>query len=113
MQVAFEDVIAEPDSAHSIDCVWRNSFKCFECGKNCCYSLLTLLCGIPLALCWGCEFAMITFSHVWYVTPCMRVCMINCGCARKFYNMCLQCYLGPICETYALCFSNIVVKNVN
>ena len=46
IQVEFEDVLSEPNGAHSADCVWRNSFKCFECGKNCCYKFLSFFCGI-------------------------------------------------------------------
>ena len=109
-QVSFEDVLAEPDGAHTIDCVWKCSYNCFNCAKGCCYNVLSILCGVPLALCWGCEFAMITFQHVWQITPCLRVFMINCGCAQKFCGTCLQCCLGPICETAGLLFSNIVVK---
>ena len=41
LQVAFEDVIAEPDGAHSNDCVWKCSFRCFTGAKLCCYRLLT------------------------------------------------------------------------
>ncbi|KAK7089313.1 caveolin-3-like [Littorina saxatilis] len=111
LKVAYEDVIAEPDGAHSIDCVWRCSYNCFNCAKGCCYNVLSIFCGIPLALFWGCEFACITFQHVWQITPCMRVFMINCGCAQKFFSTCLQCCLGPICESCGMFFSNIVVKN--
>ena len=110
LQVAFEDVIAEPEGAHTIDCCWRCSYTAFNCAKGCCYNILSILCGCPLALCWGCEFAYITFVHVWQITPCLRVFMINCGCAQKFCGTCLQCCLGPICETAGLFFSNIVVK---
>ena len=109
-QVSFEDVIAEPEGAHTIDCCWRCSYTAFNCAKGCCYNILSILCGCPLALCWGWEFAMITFTHVWHITPCLRVFMINCGCAQKFCGTCLQCCLGPICETAGLFFSNIVVK---
>jgi hypothetical protein len=109
--VAFEDVLAEPEGAHSPDCVWNCAYKCFNCSKGCCYTLLATVCGIPMALCWGFEFAFITFQHVWQITPCMRVWTINCGCAQKFFGTCLQCCLGPICETCGLFFSNIVVKN--
>ncbi len=34
IQVDFEDVLAEPAGAHSVDCVWDNSYKCFQLGKN-------------------------------------------------------------------------------
>jgi len=46
IQVEFDDVLGEPEGAKSAECVWKNSFKCFNCGKNLCYQLMTYLCGI-------------------------------------------------------------------
>jgi len=46
IQVEFDDVLGEAEGAHSAECVWKNSFKCFNCGKNFCYQLMTNLCGI-------------------------------------------------------------------
>ena len=106
-QVKFEDVLGEPEGAHAMDCVWKNSYSCFNCCKNCCYKFMTLICGIPLAMMWGCEFAMITFQHVWCITPCMRAYMINCGCYQKFWGTCLQCAVQPCCEAVGYIFSNI------
>ncbi|KAJ8301201.1 hypothetical protein KUTeg_020188 [Tegillarca granosa] len=111
VQVAFEDVFGEPAGAHSIGCVWRNSYKCFNCGKNCCYKLLTTLCGICIALYWGCEFAMITFQHVWCYTPMLRVLAISMGCLQKCYGTIITCFLAPLCETCGLFFSRISVSN--
>ena len=81
--------------------------RCFNGGKTCCYKLLALLCGCWLALFWGCEFACITFCHVWYFTPGLRGFAINCGCCQKLWGTCLQCFLAPICETAGLCLSRI------
>jgi hypothetical protein len=46
IQVEFDDILGEADGAHSAECVWKNSFKCFNCSKNLCYQLMTYLCGI-------------------------------------------------------------------
>ena len=108
-QVAFEDVLAEPEAIHSADCVWSNSYKCFECGKNCCYSILTYLCGICIALAWGCDFAMVSFNHVWCYTPCMRDWSICIGFFQKLYGSILNCCIGPACDACGRCFSNIVI----
>ena len=108
-QVAFEDVLGEPEGAHAMECVWRNSYKCFECCKGCCYKIMTLLCGIPMAMMWGCEFAMVTFHHDWCVTPALKMFMINCGCMQKFYSACLQCYCQPCCEAVGAIFSQIKI----
>ncbi|CAL1528173.1 unnamed protein product [Lymnaea stagnalis] len=111
VKVLFEDVLAEPDGAHSYKCLWNCAYECFNCWKGCCYKTLTLLCGIPLAIYWGCEFAIITFWHVWYISPCMRAYMINCGCLQKFYGACLQCYLQPLCDACGYFLSNIRVTS--
>ncbi|XP_025107383.1 caveolin-3-like [Pomacea canaliculata] len=112
VKVAFEDVIAEPDGAHSIDCVWKVASCLFTCSKGCCYNTLAIICGMPMALCWGCEFGCLTFGHIWSISPCLRVFMINCGCMQKFYGTALQCFLAPYCEACSLFFSNIVVKKI-
>jgi len=105
MTVDFEEIFAEPDGTHSIDCVWTNSYKCFTCGKNLCYKILTLLCGIFVALCWGCEFAGIAFTHIWCYTPDYKACEINLGVAKKFYGTCIHCICDPMCEACSLFFS--------
>jgi len=112
-QVAFEDVLAEPDSTHSIDCVWINSYRCFTVGKNCCYKFLSAMCGLCLALYWGCEFASITFEMVWCYTPLMKVYSVYLGLAQKWFTMYVNCCLVPICEACGMCFSQITVKNVS
>ncbi|OWF35039.1 caveolin-1-like [Mizuhopecten yessoensis] len=111
VQVAFEDVLGEPDGVHSIACVWKNSYWCFTCGKNCCYKFMTCLCGICIALYWGCEFAMITFEMVWCVTPMLKMLSIYCGCAQKFFGTIINCCLAPVCETTGLMFSKISLSN--
>ena len=54
--------MAEVDGAHSIDCCWMNSHMCFTCCKSYCYKLMTFFCALPLAMFWGCEFAVIVFQ---------------------------------------------------
>ncbi|CAH1784659.1 unnamed protein product [Owenia fusiformis] len=83
--VAFDECIAEPDAAHSMDCIWSNSYKCFECGKGLCYKLLTCMCGICIALYWGCTFGIIAFEHVWCITPNLKVLDINCNICQRLY----------------------------
>merc|ERR1711936_900281 len=86
LRVTFEDVLAEPEGIHSMNCVWSNSYKCFNCCKDLCYMIMTLCC------------------RIWYVTPCFKVCELNCGCLQKLYGMCVHCFLDPWCEAVSLCF---------
>ncbi|XP_060078225.1 caveolin-1-like [Ylistrum balloti] len=113
LQVNFEDVLAEPDGTRSCDCVWETSFWCFTNGKNCCYKFMTGICGICIALFWGCEFALITFDQVWCLSPCLRIFSIYMGCCQKFFGTAVQCFLAPVCETCGLCFSRIIIDNQN
>ncbi|OPL33199.1 hypothetical protein AM593_00717, partial [Mytilus galloprovincialis] len=86
IKIAFEDTIAEVPGAHAIDCVWRNSYRCFEGGKSCCYKFLTAICGICIALYWGCCFACLAFEHIWCVTPSLSAFRIECGAWRNKTN---------------------------
>ncbi|XP_052250471.1 LOW QUALITY PROTEIN: caveolin-1-like [Dreissena polymorpha] len=110
IKVRFEDVLGEPDGAHSIDCVWKLAFTCFECGKGLCYKLLTILCGICIALAWGCNFALVAFDHVWCYTPCIRDFSICVGCFQKVYGTIIMCAAGPVCEACGMMFSKIKVQ---
>jgi len=113
VKVAFEDIIAEPPGAHSADCVWRLSNRCFAAGRDLCYIVMTFLCAPSYALCWGCQFACITFEHIWELTPFMRVLSINCGCCKKFLTICVDCLIVPCAEACGMCCSKIQVKNVS
>ena len=105
-------MFGEPDGVRSLDCVWSMSYMCFECGKNCCYKFLTLLCGVCIALYWGCEFAVLSFDHVWCLTPAMRDFAICIGCWQKLFGTCLSCCLAPVCEACGGIFSNIKITKL-
>ena len=77
IQVEFDDTLGEPKGTHSKDCVWKNSYKCFTCGKNNIYKLLTFLCGICAGLGWGCTFGCLSFCIIWCITPFMRFLNMN------------------------------------
>ena len=109
-QSNFEDVLGEPDGTRSADCVWIYSAKCFQGGKNCCYIFLTAVCGIFLALFWGCGFAMVSFEQIWCATPAYRCFSIYAIYVQKCVGTYLSCYLGPLCETCGLCLSRIRIE---
>ncbi|XP_060595660.1 caveolin-1-like [Ruditapes philippinarum] len=104
LKVQFEDVLAEPEGARSIDCVWKLSYTCFNLWLGLCYKLLTLCYGICIAAEWGCEFASIAFYHVWYITPILRMCEINCAVFTKVTKTCMGCCMEPCCEACGALF---------
>jgi len=111
--VLFEDIIGEPEGAHSADCIWTWAYKCFTGGKRICYMILTYICALPMALWWGCTFACISFAHIWHITPCFKVVQINLGCAQRFFSLFINCFMAPCIETQALIFSKIHVTMRN
>ena len=111
-QVRFEDIIGEPDSAHSPECAWKCAHMCYEGGRKCCYTVLTVLCSWLCGLCWGCEFACITFSYIYSWAPALKRFKLICGMQQKMFETCLACSLGPCCSTMGLICSKIqVVQN--
>ncbi|XP_067930496.1 caveolin-3-like [Watersipora subatra] len=109
LTVKFEDVFGEPEGAHSPECAWKCAYKCYEGSRKCCYAVLTILCSWLCGLCWGCEFACITFAYVYSWAPNLKSYGLTCGIQRKFFEVCLGCCLGPLCANCGLMFSNIKV----
>lgn len=109
-QTAFDDVLAEVEGTHSIDCIWKASYACFHGCKSCCYNIFTFFCGICVAIFWGLDFAVIAFAHVWFVTPFLRICMIHCNLCQKTFGTWVNCCCAPCCEVFSLVFSNIRVE---
>ena len=112
IQVEFDDVLGEPAGTHSKDCVWTNSYKCFTCGKNNAYKIMSLLCGICAgkfiqsneyclrfilinyfyilkALFWGCTFGCLSFKIIWCITPSMRLLNIVLHPIKKILQIIL------------------------
>jgi len=113
VRAEFEEVFGEPDGTHAIDCVWKLSYSCYNCGKNCCYKILTILCGVLLALFWGCDFGCTAFTHIWHCTPSLRMYSIWCGLCQKFLAITVSCFLVPVCEACGTCLSQIKVRKGN
>nr|XP_011423450.1 caveolin-1 [Crassostrea gigas] len=110
LKTAFDDVLAEVDGTHSIDCIWKASYACFHGCKSCFYNIFTFFCGIWMACFWGLDFAVISFAHVWCVTPTLRMCMIHCNLCQKTFGTWINCCCAPCCEVFSLIFSNIRVE---
>ena len=105
LTITFEETIGEPDHTHSIDCVWKYSYKCFNLWKTLCYLICTTLCGIPIASCWGCYFACVAFCHIWDITPSLGALRINCSVSKKILSICTGTCVEPCCESCSTIFT--------
>ena len=72
-QLGFDDVLAEPKSAHGIDGVWKLSFILFSQSKLWIYRILAALVAIPASLIWALIFALVTVFYVWVLSPAIRL----------------------------------------
>ncbi|XP_040214511.1 caveolin-3-like [Rana temporaria] len=109
VRVLFEDAFGEPEGSHSIPGVWGMSYKTFNGVKNCCYIVLSVLCGCPLAFCWALEFACVQCCHIWCVGPCIRMWNMNFACMKLFWASCVHCLCDPCHKSLGLCLSLIKV----
>ncbi|XP_072287366.1 caveolin-3-like [Pyxicephalus adspersus] len=109
VQVEFEDVIAEPDSIHSFDGVWKASGTTFTVTKYWCYRVLSAILGLPLALIWGFLFACLSFCHIWAVVPCVKSYLIEVHCLGQFYAVCVRTFCDPVFEAVGKALGGIRV----
>lgn len=110
IHVLFREVLAEPERGlHSMNCVWRYSAKIYRGVKNCCYSFITYLLGIPISIYWGCVFACASFFQIWCCTPIVRMNSICCNLVL-FYNIIMSSvFLAPLWEARAYFLKRINV----
>ncbi|KAK2163117.1 hypothetical protein LSH36_85g03027, partial [Paralvinella palmiformis] len=111
--VRFEEIFAEPEGVQSADCIWRSSYRCFNGTLGCCYRFLTLLCSLPTAFCWACQYACIACCHVWCITPWLTYLQMYLQPSAVACSLMINAYCVPVCEAFALCFSKITVKNIS
>ncbi|PAA88293.1 hypothetical protein BOX15_Mlig024399g1 [Macrostomum lignano] len=109
-RVKFEDIIAEPDpTVFSFDGVWVLSYKVFSSTKLWCYRITSLICAIPAAICWGIEFACLSFCTIWCWQPSIKAYEISLWYTRRIFEILLAVFLEPCFNAMGKCLSHIVV----
>jgi hypothetical protein len=68
---------------------------------------------MPIALLWGCLYALFSFEMIWCVTPALQLLKMRVTSFRAFYSMCLNTCLGPLYEIFGLALSNIRITITN
>ncbi|KAI0209875.1 Caveolin-3 [Lamellibrachia satsuma] len=111
VKVQFHDIIAEPDTeAQSPDKVWMLSDQAFVATKLWTYRILSLVLGLPCAVCWGCQFATLAFCNVWCCMPCLKVCDIKLLWLRRLCCGCSGALIAPMAENVGKLFGNVRAK---
>ncbi|XP_042589784.1 caveolin-2-like [Cyprinus carpio] len=109
LKVSFEDVIAEPVSVRSGDRVWIWSHALFEVSRVWFYRIITALLAVPVSLLAGILFAVLSFVHIWFFTPCVQVVLINTEWLQTLWSSVLDIIILPFFQSVAKCCSGISV----
>lgn len=113
MRMTFHDILGEPDEGvFSFDFIWTWAFKLFTNTKLWCYRITSLICGLPLAIYWGCYFAVLSFCTIWCCEPYLKAYAIELRCFRRVYETFLGAFLRPCFEACGYCFYNIRIQKV-
>jgi len=111
VNIQFDDVIAEPESAHSFDFAWRLSYLIFTGTRTWVYRFLALFLAFPCAICWGVSFAFLAVGHVWFISPVLRVFELVLFIFRKIWTALIHAFLDPIFASCGQCFANFSKHN--
>ncbi|KAL0978144.1 hypothetical protein UPYG_G00166700 [Umbra pygmaea] len=110
LKVSFEDVIAEPVSVHSADRVWIWSNALFEVTKVWIYRIVTVLLAVPVSLITGLLFAMLSFLHIWFLTPCVRYILTVTYWLQSLLNVVMDVGIRPFLTSASKCYGGIGLR---
>ncbi|GFY79039.1 caveolin-1 [Trichonephila inaurata madagascariensis] len=111
INIAFEDVLAEPDSNHTFVCVWQNSFLLFDVVKFWFYRILSAILFIPFAFLWGLIFAILTCLNVWVVSPLLRTFDVVLHIVHRIWSGIIRTFLDPVFKSIGQICSNVHVTS--
>merc|ERR1739848_447331 len=101
----FDDVLAEPGSAHGLDPVWQISFILFTQTKLWLYRIFAALVAVPAALVWALVFSLITVVYVWILAPALRLFELGVAIMRRVFVGVMRCTVEPVCSAVGAIFS--------
>jgi len=103
----FDDVLAEPSTAHGFDPIWRLSFVLFSQTKLWVYRIISAVIAIPLSLLWAVIFSLLSVTYVWLVRPILRIVEMFLAILRRIWISLLQATLEPFCEAVGAVFGRL------
>jgi len=113
IKVKFHDIFAEPDAEiFTPQNVWGIATNLFTQVKFWCYRITSLICVLPLTVCWGCYFACIAFWSVWCCIPCLKSEQICCVCFKQVWQQLIDALVAPCCEAFGKLMSGIKITHV-
>merc|ERR1712038_811875 len=102
----FADVLAEPNSAHGFDPLWRLSFILFSQTKLWLYRILSALLVLPLSILWAVIFALATIAYVWVLRPVIKIAEVCFAVIKRVWVAALGATVEPLCTAVGAVFAN-------
>merc|ERR1739844_707202 len=102
----FADVLAEPNSAHGFDPLWRLSFILFSQTKMWLYRILSALLVLPLSIVWAVIFALATIAYVWLLRPVIKIAEVCFAVIKRVWVAALGATVEPLCAALGAVFAN-------
>ncbi|KAM8891432.1 caveolin-2 isoform 1-T1 [Spinachia spinachia] len=109
LKVGFDDVIAEPASAHSFDKVWVGSHAAFELVKFLLYRVLSALLAVPAAFILGLVFAVLSCIHIWLVMPAIQSFLMLLPSLRVVWRSLTDMFVTPLYRSMGRSLSSVQV----
>ncbi|CAG0921374.1 unnamed protein product [Notodromas monacha] len=110
VNIAFGDVIAEPDATHGPDAPWKMAYAAFTFVKSGIYGALAAVLGVPLAILWGFIFALLSFVFIWIITPLLRIFALFFAVVRNLFEMVTRTFIEPLFASIGALMSQIRIK---
>eukprot|EP00092_Neocalanus_flemingeri_P033828 GFUD01036786.1.p1 GENE.GFUD01036786.1~~GFUD01036786.1.p1 ORF type:complete len:215 (-),score=72.13 GFUD01036786.1:88-732(-) len=107
----FDDVLAEPSSAHGFDPIWRLSFVLFSQTKLWIYRIISAIVAVPLSIIWAVIFSLLSVVYVWIVRPILRIVELFLAVFKRLWVSLLQATLEPLCDATGAVFGRVRVSN--
>merc|ERR1712244_69758 len=111
IDLGFNDVLAEPDTAQGFDAVWKLAYVVFTQTKLWLYRLVGAAVAIPAAIFWGVVFSMVTVFYVWCCSPALRLFDFGIYCFRRVWNGLIHATVEPVTAALGAVFSRVKVDH--
>jgi len=109
IDLGFDDVLAEPDTAQGFDAVWKLAYVVFTQTKLWLYRLFAAVVAIPAAIFWGVVFSFVTVFYVWCCSPALRLFEFGIYCFRRVWNGLIHATVEPVTGALGAVFSRVKV----
>eukprot|EP00092_Neocalanus_flemingeri_P050052 GFUD01057732.1.p1 GENE.GFUD01057732.1~~GFUD01057732.1.p1 ORF type:complete len:198 (+),score=59.43 GFUD01057732.1:211-804(+) len=107
----FDDILAEPSTAHGFDPIWRLSFVLFTQIRRWIYRIIAAFIAVPLSIIWAIIFSILSVILVWVVRPLIRIVQLFLAVFKELWVSFLQATLDPLCATAGALFGRVKVSN--